>query len=296
MTAPRPDISLVVCAYKMARELPRTLETLAAPYQQGISELRCEVIVVDNGSDPPIRQAELAALVPNLRILRPDAPDISPVAGINLALADAAAPLIGLFIDGARMASPGILRLAHQAWQSDPSRAIGTLAFHLGPDVQMVTVSQGYDQAAEDRLLASISWREEGYRLFDISVLAGSSQTGWNGPIGESNGLFMDRALWDRVGRLDPRFRAAGGGFCNLELWDRAVAGSDHHPWIILGEGTFHQVHGGAATNGTAADRQTMADEYAQLFGHPFRRPAYTPRFIGSLDTLGANRARLTGG
>lgn len=52
---------------------------------------------------------------------------------------------------------------------------------------------------------------------------------------------------------------------------------------------------GGAATNGGVEDRQMMAAEYAELFGRPFKLPVYTPRFIGSLDTLGANRERLLG-
>lgn len=287
MTATPPDISIVVCAHNMARELPRTLETLAASYQKRIEHLHCEVIVVDNGSQPRIRQADLASIVPNLRIIRPAQTAISPVAGINSALAESRAPLIGLFVDGARMVSPGVLSYAHEAWRLDPNRAIGTLGFHLGPDVQMISVTQGYTQASEDRLLNTVPWQEDGYRLFDISVLAGSSRAGWNGPIAETNGLFMDRSLWDKVGGLDERFQSAGGGYCNLDLWERAVAASNQEPWIILGEGTFHQVHGGAATNGTTEHRKVMAAEYIQIFGRPFKVPAYTPRFIGSLDHLG---------
>ena len=53
------------------------------------------------------------------------------------------------------------------------------MAFHLGPDVQMRSIFDGYDAEAEDAQLEQVPWREDGYRLFDISVLAGSSVPGW---------------------------------------------------------------------------------------------------------------------
>ena len=42
----------------------------------------------------------------------------------------------------------------------------------------MRSVPLGYDQQEEDRLLDSVDWTHDGYRLFDISVLAGSSAGG----------------------------------------------------------------------------------------------------------------------
>ena len=47
----RPLVSIVVVAYRMQRELSRTLETLSAEYQRDVSGA-VTVIVVDNGSDP----------------------------------------------------------------------------------------------------------------------------------------------------------------------------------------------------------------------------------------------------
>jgi cephalosporin hydroxylase len=171
-----------------------------------------------------------------------------------------------------------------EAWRADPARVIGSLAFHLGPDMQMRSVYHGYDAEAEDVLLASVPWREDGYRLFEISVLAGSSAAGWFGCINETNGLFMDRTLWDRLGGLDERFEAPGGGFVNLDLWERAVAISGNHPWMILGEGTFHQVHGGVATNGATEARAAMRAEYMAIHGRAFATAVYEPHFVGKLD------------
>lgn len=285
MTVGSPvDLTIIVCAYNMARELPRTLFTLAPGYQHGTEGIRYEVIVLDNGSTPPLDEASLQSVLPGVRVVRPEHPRVSPASAINEAMRNAKGRLLGLWIDGARLSSPGIVRQAVEAWRADPARAIGTLAFHLGPDVQMRTISDGYDAETEDSLLASISWQEDGYRLFDISVLAGSSVAGWFGCINETNGLFMDRTLWERLGGLDERFEAPGGGFVNLDLWERAVAISGGHPWMILGEGTFHQVHGGVATNGPAEDRAAMRAEYAAIHGRPFAGPSYEPHFIGKLD------------
>jgi cephalosporin hydroxylase len=268
----------------MARELPRTLQTLAHTGQRGAEAIDWEVVVLDNGSDPPVDEGALQSVLPGVRVVRPDVIRRSPAAAINQTMGRLTGRLLALWIDGARMVSPGVIRLAMEAWRADQTRVIGTLAFHLGPDVQMRTVAQGYDAAAEDALLASVPWQQDGYALFDISVLAGSSEPGWFGCIGETNGIFMDRKLWNALGGLDERFEAPGGGFVNLELWERAVAQSGHHPWMILGEGTFHQVHGGAATNGSADDRATMHDEYVKIKGRSFSTPKYQAHFVGTLD------------
>ena len=88
-----------------------------------------------------------------------------------------------VLIDGARMASPGIVAGVLRGRRLHHRPVISTLGFHLGPDVQMKTVPLGYDQAEEDRLLDQIDWTRDGYRLFDISVFAGSSARGWFAPM-----------------------------------------------------------------------------------------------------------------
>ena len=140
----------------------------------------------------------------------------------------------------------------------------------------------GYDRAVEDRLLASVPWRSDGTRLFDVAVLAASSRAGWFGRIAESNAVFLSRALWQRLGGLDERFAAPGGGYVNLDFWSRAVALAP--PTMLLGEATFHQVHGGAATGGDDAARRAMAAEYEAIRGERYRLPDYLPRHVGAVD------------
>ena len=81
----------------------------------------------------------------------------------------------------------------------------------------------GYDQSAEDELLDRSGWEEDGYRLFEICTLAGSSSRGIFGHKGESNSLFMPRPLWDELGGLDVRFELPGGGLANHDLYRRAL-------------------------------------------------------------------------
>jgi hypothetical protein len=75
---PRPRISVVVAAFNMRRELPRTLESLTPGYQRGVTGDEYEVIVVDNGSRLPLSAREVAAFGPNFRALACPDPQPSP--------------------------------------------------------------------------------------------------------------------------------------------------------------------------------------------------------------------------
>ncbi|MEZ5167469.1 MAG: hypothetical protein R2695_13615 [Acidimicrobiales bacterium] len=209
-----PALSIVVVAYDMARELPRTLHTLGRGAQRG--EVDYEVIVVDNGSPVPV-DPELLDLVPRGRLVRLDPAPPSPARAANEGIAAAGGATVGVLIDGARMASPGLVQAAARATTLGPRVIATTLAFHLGDEVQMTAVANGYDQATEDALLDSVDWRTDGYELFRISTFAASSARGWFGPMGESNALFMSRALWQEVGGFD-------------ESFDRLEAGSQPRP------------------------------------------------------------------
>lgn len=278
-----PDISLIVCSYNMARELPRTLFTLSKSYQRGIEHLDVEIIIIDNGSTIAPSEESLQAIVSHVRLIRIKNAAPSPVAAINHVVAATQAPIVGVMIDGARMASPRLIHYADKALRADPGGVVGSVGFHLGPELQMHSVFNGYNQAVEDELLDSVPWREDGYALFDVSVFAGSAQKGWFGPITESNAVFMSRRRWDDIGGLNEGFKSPGGGKANLEFWKRAVEVSGLQPWILLGEGTFHQVHGGIATNAPLADGAKRRQEYLEVCGEPFSMPQYRPQYIGGL-------------
>ena len=298
--ASRPKLSVIVIGYKMARELPRTIHTLSPAMQRGIEADDYEILVVDNGSPNPPTQEDVAGWSSNARlVLVPDAGP-SPVRAINLALNMARGALVGVCIDGARMASPGLLAAALEASRVHPNPAIGTLAFHLGPDVQMRSVATGYNQVVEDQLLDTTRWSEDSYDLFKISVFAGSSQQGWFVVPAETNALFLTADQWRKLGGYDPGFVTSGGGLANLDMWSRACADPTARVIMLLGEATFHQVHGGVATNSPVSRWQEFHDEYVTLRGHPYVAPTPEALFLGrphpaALASFEQSVARLGG-
>jgi Glycosyl transferase family 2 len=273
------SLSVVVVAYDMARELPRTLATLSRDYQRG--DVDYEVIVVDNGSPAAVDEA-MVATVPGGRLFRIDPAPPSPARAANTGIGAANGDIVGVLIDGARMVSPGLTAAAVDAMRLGPRVIAATLAFHLGDEPQMLAASKGYDQAVEDALLASVDWRVDGDRLFTISTLAGSSARGWFGPMGESNALFMSATMWAELEGFDEVFARPGGGLVNHDLYRRACELPDVQLVVLLGEGTFHQFHGGAATAGTA-DRDELWAEYERIRGRPHEPPSLTPTYLGSV-------------
>lgn len=284
-SASRPAVSVVVVAYDMARELPRTLRTLSPAYQRAVDGGDYEVIVVDNGSPEPVDPAVLAAFAADgghIRCRRLDPAPPSPARAANAGLASARGEVVGLLIDGARMVSPGLLHHARLAARLHPRPVVATLTWHLGPAAHMDADVNGYDEAAEDRLLDTVGWEDDGYRLFEVSSMAGSSGRGWFGPLGESNALFLPRALWDEVGGVDERFVVPGGGRANHDLFRRCCLLPGTQLVVLLGEGTFHQVHGGAATS-RRVGRDEMESEYERLRGGPFTPPDVPALYLGTV-------------
>jgi hypothetical protein len=282
-------LSVVVVVYNIPREVPRTLLSLSASYQRDIAPSDYEVIVVDNGSDPALDPEMVTSFGDNFRLIRIDPAPPSPAHAVNRGIAEARGDIVGVMIDGARIASPGLLHFALHGAHLYGKAIVATLGWYLGFDFQRFAMRGGYDAAREDALLASISWPEDGYRLFEISTMDESSVEGWFCPIAESNALFLKRECWHALQGMDERFDAPGGGLVNLDTFERALALPDAQLVILLGEGTFHQLHGGIATNGSpeqqAENWQQWAGQYTQIRQRAYQvPPGKPPAYIGTLS------------
>ncbi len=276
----------MVVAHGMGREAPRTLQTLARGYQQGLSGLDYEVLVVDNGSPDPLPASALEGLDGRFRLHRIDAAPASPAYAANLGVSMTRGRHVGLILDGARMVTPGVISLGMRAMRLHPRAIVTTMAWHLGDEHQSLSIAKGYGPQAEDALLEGIGWPADGYRLFEVASLAGANPGGFFGPVNESCCLLLPRALWDEAGGLDERFDLPGGGLVSLDLFDRLLELPDSQLVVLLGEGSFHQVHGGASTT-PGADHAAWNAQYEALRGrpyvHPYERLTVTPLYCGSL-------------
>jgi glycosyltransferase involved in cell wall biosynthesis len=278
----KPKVSIIVISYNMNRELPRTLLSLSVPFQKGITRDEFEVILIDNGSKVPPTASDFSHLDIDLRVLSMDNPTKSPVPAINFGLKQVSGEIIGVYIDGARIASPRLIASARDAITYNQRAFVGSRGRYLGNKFQRQAIVEGYNQQVEDEMLAQSGWESDGYKLFDISVFDESSGPTWFDPVAESNSLFMWRSLWNELGGYAEGFVTPGGGLVNLDTWKRACELPETVPTLLLGEATFHQVHGGVATNGSLDKVQEFYTEYFSIHGKEFDVPMPAIRFVGT--------------
>ncbi|MBX3314984.1 MAG: class I SAM-dependent methyltransferase [Actinobacteria bacterium] len=291
------DLSVIVVFYNMARESARTLRSLSRSYQRGIDDLDYEVLVVDNGSDPDQRldPAEVASYGPEFRLITIDDAHPSPTSALNLGLAESRGAAVAVMIDGAHVLTPGVFKWATEAMRLYEPAIVGIQQWYVGPGQQGDAQQAGYDQVAEDTLFKTIRWPTDGYRLFEIGHFIGDRD--WFDGMVESNCLFIPRAVLEQIGAFDDSFDMPGGGYANLDLWERL----HHHPGItptsVLGEGSFHQFHGGTTTNvADEAVRRDRVFSYGQHFrdqrGRGLQGLAKPIHYVGAMETKAARRTR----
>ncbi len=293
-----PDLSVVVVVHNMRREAMRTLHALSRRYQQDIDDLRYEVIVVENGSDAEQRLGEalVAGFGREFRYhdLGEDAQP-SPVHALNRGIALASGKAFALMIDGAHVVTPRVLHYGMTALAAYAPAVVATQQWYVGPGQQGEVMRSGYDQAAEDALFDQVHWPDDGYRLFEIGHFV--SDRDWFDGVWESNCLFVPRALIEQVGGFDEGFAVPGGGFSNLDLYERVASSPDVRVVSILGEGSFHQVHGGTTTNlQDPLERRSRVSSYAAEFanmrGRSFMGPEKPIHFVGGFHAESAKRTR----
>jgi len=269
----KPKLSVVVVFFNMRREAQRTLYSLSCNYQRQVEPDDYQVIVIDNNSSLPLSKEVVESFGPNFEYHYFDTESASPAEAINYGASLALGDLLACIVDGARMLSPGIIKNSLIAGQAFSNPLITSLAWHLGPKEQNLSMLEGYDQAIEDQLLETVDWKSDGYQLFDISTQASSSRCGFFGGLPEELSYFTVRkSRFLEMGGFCEEFRSPGGGLVNHDFLQRAVQINELDIIMLLGEGSFHQFHGGIATNAKPEEHPfaSFAKEYQEIRGNKF--------------------------
>ena len=286
---PAVRLSVVVVVFRMPAQARNTLLSLSNDYQAGIDPTEYEVIVVENESDRPLGRDAVAGFGDNFRYFLREGNDVSPAAAVNFGVSNASYPYVGVVVDGARMLTPGVLKHAKMAFRSARDAVVSVPGYHLGEEIQQESSKSGYDEQYEAGLLESISWPEDGYRLFEISCFSGSCSGGFFRPLPESNCVFVSRHWWEKLGGCDLRFDLPGGGYVNLDLYRRLCELPEITLFQLFGEGSFHQFHGGVTTSAKDGDQREnylnqARAQYQALRGRTYSPPARQAVYFGSVS------------
>lgn len=286
----RPRLSIVIVFYDMPRQALNTLYTLSTAFQRDVRPEDYEVIAVENRSDANIDPQGLQRLPgDNIRYFLREETLPTPVHAVNFGAGQARGDNLCIMVDGARMVTPRLVHFMIRAQALYDPAVVTVPGYHLGDDLQQNAVLRGYDETEEQRLLESVDWRENGYRLFDIACLSGTSRGGFFQPVGESNSLGIPRRMFEQLGGFDPGFTETGGGQCNLDFYKRALDMPETWHVFLPGEGSFHQYHGGVTTGKEAGEdrdetMQRHFDQYRSLRGDYYSPPRKDAIHLGSFS------------
>lgn len=269
----------------MRREAERTLYSLTPSYQKDINDTEYEVIAIDNGSSSPLNPADVTKFGANFKYIYSETDSPSPCRAINEAVNSASGELVMCCIDGARILSPGIIRKTLDISSVYNKPFIYTLAMHLGGKLQNASIDEGYNQNIEDALIKTIDWKQNGYKFFNISCPAGACLGGYFSSLAETNCFTMRKSDYLEMGGYNEKFTSPGGGLCNLDIFNRIHLNPEITPIKLLGEATFHQFHGGVATNVTKSEHPwpKMNDEYKRIYGESYKLQYRQPVYFGDM-------------
>jgi hypothetical protein len=276
-------LSVVVNFFNNRREARNSLFSLTRGYQIDSGNIPYEVIAIDNGSTEPLSEADVRSFGSEFHYRYVPTRSVSPVEAINEAARAAAGDRLMILIDGAHIVTPRVLRLVYETFQRFRAPFIATVPFQLGPMKQNFSVQAGYNQQVEDELLGRSGWRDNGYRLYSAAASFADEGGGWYGQLFESGCFAMRKADYLAMGGFDERFQSPGGGLCNLDIFQRALERPELEYVVLLGEGTFHQVHGGVSTS-VPMERhpwEAFHEEFKRIRGRRFVRIPRRPVFVG---------------
>lgn len=288
-TEQKPVLSIIVVVYDMPRQAMNTLLSLALPYQKNVTADDYEVIVVENRSSRCLDAAAVAALGSQFHYFLRDEEGVSPVPAVNFAFAQCRGSQIGLIIDGARIVSPRVLEYAMLAARMTENALVMVPGYHLGEKDHKFHLQAHHSEALEIEKLKELDWQENGYRLFKWACWSSSNQRGYLQPMQECNALFCSAENFRRIEGADARFDQAGGGSINLYLYRKLGMLSEIVLYVLPGEGSFHQFHGGVTTQELPEDdaRRAVLKSFdtrlEEVWGGPFKALTREPILLGAV-------------
>lgn len=263
-----------------------TLYSLSTNYQQSVSVADYEVIVVENESDDMCPPEAIAALGDNFHYHRRHETGVSPVPALNFSVEQCRGALLGLVLDGAQMLSPRALEYALMAATMVDDPVVTVPGYHLGEVDQKDSLDSGHNESLEQARLEELNWHENGYSLFNYACFSSGNKAGYLQPMLESSALFCSREAYLAVGGTPLDFDQPGGGSVNLYIYRKMLMRPTAQLFVLAGEGSFHQFHGGVTTSGKA-DREALLKSFdlrlEELYGEPFKATAREPQLLGAI-------------
>lgn len=264
---PERRVSVVIPHFQAPELLTRTLAALA---EQTYPHELLDVVVVDDGSDPPLKLAErLFGL--DLTVRRQQRRGFGAPRARNLG-ADTASGDVLVFLDCDMLPEPGMVE-AHARWHH-----ISDLAVTLGPRVHVdaagVTTDAIRAAARDGGLAGAFTGREHTAPAWIDDHLART-----DGLTSADHDLFrvvasgnlgVSRALFERIGRFDESFDQWGGE--DTELGYRLFVGGG----LLIHDRDARCWHQGEGEAPDAGERLSLVEQrpkLAQLIAHHgFRR------------------------
>jgi hypothetical protein len=159
--------------------------------------------------------------------------------------------------------------------------------YHLGRSMQHEVEDTATLLADQQRFLADVAWRQNGYRLFEWACFSPANRHGFLHPFMESNVFFCRRQTFIDIDGCDRRFQYPGGGAINLHLLRKLGLHADRPLIVLAGEGTFHQYHGGVTTSGQTEDHAGRVAQFRtqlqDIWQQGFRALRREPVLLGQV-------------
>jgi len=270
----------------MQREAKRTLLSVTSSYQD-VEKKYYDVIAIDNGSSKPLNKSWVESFGSNFKYIYYDTSSPSPCAAINNVVKNVETKYVMICIDGARIFSPGIIKNTLHVIENYANPYVYTINMHIGSKPQNISIIEGYNQKVEDQLLDTINWKKDGYSLFNISSVGGASGKGYFSLQKESNCYSLKLNDFNYFEGLSERFTSKGGGLTSADFFNRINEDYKFQPVLLLGEGTFHQFHGGAVSNRKplTKTRSNILKEYKVIRGKQYSAKFRDPIYYGTLNS-----------